>query len=283
LLSTSKVVYSSYFAGDTDTVGVLKEVSNIYPIPTTGVMDILIYGNELLVDITEDKLNLEYSSINTVKTFTQHDDRLVDANITNLNRDLDYFREIGQQIAISSSQTEDIIIKGLGQGYANANNVYDKLGIWAGETYEIGINFVLTKGRGVTPTFPLRGIDEYDKISGSPSLYTRDPIFPAYYANIDSLDGYYIDPSGIANPGQIFKENRLGVYRSPKRRSMLKGGTTSPTTGLNQFGDSISPLYLNFDLSVLFVTSASLNKYATFISENVEGFFFTRKERKKIV
>jgi len=280
---SSVKVYYSYYTGDTDSVGVLKEITNLYSIPETGTMDIFIYGNENTIDIDQDNFNLEYSSIDNVKTFTQHDDRLIDANVTNLNTDLDLFREISQQITVSSVD-EPMVIKGVDKGYSDPSNVYNKLGVWAGETYEVGVCYILTRGRGITPTFPTRGIDDYEKTIFSDD-YTVNPTNPFLYEKITSLDGYYVDPSGTPNIGETKKENRLGVYRTPKKRDLLVGGVAPGTgagkvTGLQQFGDSTNVRYLYFNTKVLY-NQTSNNPYVNFINDNVEGFFFVRKERKK--
>ena len=280
---SSVKVYYSYFTGDTDSVGVLKEVNNLYSIPSSGIMDIFLYGNEIINDIDINKFNLEYSSINNVKSLTQHDDRLIDANINNLNTELDILRDISQQIAISTTDVP-MVIKGLNKGYSDPYNVYNNLGVWAGETYEVGICYILKDGKGVTPVFPLRGIDDYEKISPS-NDYTVDTLNPLLYEKINSLDGYYKVSSGLPNIGEQKKENRLGVYRTPKKRNLLVGGINPGngnglTTGIQRFGDSTEVRYLYFDTKILF-NQTKKNPYLQFINNNIEGFFFVKKERKK--
>lgn len=73
--------------------------------------------------------------------------------------------------------------------------------VWG--TYELGIVFVLTDGRGVTPAFPFRGGDNYD----GTLTYTTTNI---------------TDPSGFLNNST---ENRLGIYRTKAGRKMLTGGS----------------------------------------------------------
>jgi len=270
---SSVKIYYSYFTGDTDSVGVLKEINNIYSIPSSGRMDLFIYGNETTIDIDPSSFNLDYSSINSVKTFTQHDDRLVDGNISNFNSELDRLKKISQQIAIKCVDTQ-MTIKKSTEGYADPANVYNMLGLWAGETYEIGICYILTGGRGVTPVFPIRGIDDFEENVGA-NNYTVDS--SGQYEEINSLDGYY-DGSTIL--GKSKKENRLGVYRTPKKRDMLIGGVLSIRTGSQLLGNSTNVRNLAFDTKVLYDQTIN-NIHATFISENVEGFFMVRKERKR--
>jgi len=278
---SSVKVYYSYFTGDTDSVGVLKEINNLYAVPSSGVMNIYIYGNESTTDIETSGFTLDYSSINTVKTFTQHDDRLVNGNVTNLNNDLDIFREISQQIAPFPLDTA-MNIKGLTDGYANPKNVYDNLGLWAGETYEFGICYILKDGKGVTPVFPIRGIDDFEKVSNA-NDYTINPSNPLLYEKIDNLDGYYEVTSGPPTMGQAKKENRLGVYRTPKKRNILTGGLPTGDgryNGLNTFGNATDVRNIFYDTKILYNTTSS-NPYSTFITSKVEGFFMVRKQRKR--
>lgn len=250
-------VYYSYATGDTEPVSVLKEIINPYDIPSVDPMVIRIYGTELIKDISRSDLNADYSSIDTVKTITQHDDRLVSANITNNNDNLDLLKEISQQMTIIEAN-DQMLIKPLESGYADPNNVYNKLGLWAGETYEIGIVYILTKGRGTTPVFPVRGLDNY---LGT-GIYTTGLITEA--------DGF--------KTSSPCKENRLGVYRTHKKRTMLKGGLSTLTNGFHKQGDTTEVRYIYVNTSIL---SDPSSPYRTFLDNEIDGCFIVRKERKK--
>jgi len=238
-------IYYSYASGGTDTTTSIYEIVNFYDI-TSNTMDITIYGNEPKSLKSADFLNIDYSNISTAKSITQSDDRLVIANITNSVDTYDTLRVIAQQLQIKQS-SRDMVIKGLGNGYANPDNVYNFLGYWAGETVELGIVFVLPDGKGNTPVFPIRGGDNYENnftYSGT--------------SEITNASGFKINSNTV--PGT---ENRLGVFRTWKSREMLKGNNV----------DSTGVIYFSVDITAL--------KSDPYILDNTIGFFFVRKERKR--
>ena len=86
---------------------------------------------------------------------------MIFGNISSNIADYDTFADISSQLKIEEND-KLMKIKGLGEGYANSDNVYANLGYWAGETYEIGIVYILKEGKGLTPVFPLKGGDNYE-------------------------------------------------------------------------------------------------------------------------
>jgi hypothetical protein len=234
-------VYYAYAAGDTAATPVMYEIVNLFDI-TGDSIDITIYGTEVTSLYTKDQLNLDYSSIDKVKTFTQSSGRLLIGNITNINNNFDILRDISQTLQLKEVDS-NMEIKTLGSGYANPENVYHQLGFWAGETYEVGIVFILTDGQGVTPVFPIRGGDNYQgnfNYSGTP--------------NITSADGF-LSPNS--------SENRLGVYRTNKKKDLLTGSNASET------------LVRGFEVDITTI------KNDAYVQANTQGFFFVRKPRKR--
>lgn len=221
------------------------EIRDIYDIISTKKV-ITIYGNEDVDLYDADRLNLTYSAIGTVKTMTQYDDRLLLGNVTTTIDDYEYFRKLAYKLQVKERE-EELVIKGLGKGYANPDNVYSHLGYWAGETYELGIVFILNDGT-LTPVLPLRGGDNYD----GTFTYTTNNNF--------GDDGFITNSS----------ENRLGIYRTKAKRTMLRNAT----------GDSTEFVADRTDIKYFDIDITSLKADATVQSET-KGFFFTRKERKR--
>lgn len=234
-------VYYSYASGEVDVTTVIREINDIYDIPVAGPMDITIYGTETAVDITYDTLNINYSSIGTVKTISQFNDRLILGNVSSSTKDFLELAEAAQGLHIEEGDYK-LDIKDMTGGYRDANNNYNYIGVWAGETYEVAIVYVLNKGRGTTVAFPTRGGDNYD---GTFSYTGTAPI---------------TDPTGFVAGST---ENRLGVYRTFKNRVMLEGVDSNYTR--------VRYLRIN-------TTSLLSNPY---VQAETEGFFFVRRERKK--
>jgi hypothetical protein len=266
-------VYYSFNSGDISSVSNLKEIQNIYSLPINeDYININFYGNELTEDIDPVKLNVNYSSINTVKTITQHDDRLIPANIKNSNTDLDLLKDISSLIPIFESDSP-MKIKGIGNGYSDPFNVYNNLGVWSGETYEIGIVYILTKGRGLTPSFPIRGIDNFENnaIYDTNLMVYNPSIVNTHNSIINDLDGFSTKNSNAI----LYKENRLGVYRTSKKKQVLI--PKNPSSG-DYSSDSSMIRFLNPDHKILIDPNSP---YRFFLDNEVEGFFYVRKERKK--
>ncbi len=192
-------VYYSYASGGVVSTTSIKEIVNIFPIPDVGALDLNLYGNEDVYDVAEDLLNIDYSAIDTAKTITQHDDRLVLGNITNEVDAYSTLSELSKLIQIQEDSTELKLYNGSTNtaGYADPDNVYHKLGVWAGETYEVGICYILKNGRGVTPAFGIRGGDNYNDDLNYTTLPTNDRGFVG-----------------------TTSENTLGIYRTSKCRQM---------------------------------------------------------------
>jgi len=236
-------VYYSYASGETDTTTEIREITNIFDIDSDSI-NIILYGTEDSIIISQDLLNNTFSSISTVKTMAQHDDSLILANIGEFSQDFTVFESLAQDLFIEEV-SEALEIKTLGSGYADPDNIYFNLGYWGNETYELGIVWVLTEGRGNTPVFPIRGADNSDGLTS----YTYTGGAPG--------------PDGFLPGGSSQTENTLGAYRTSKRRDLLTGANETET-----------------EIKLLSVNIASL-KTNSFLQANTLGFFFVRKQRKK--
>ena len=199
-------VYMAYSSsGDISGTSTIYEILDIYDLPDTGDLVITITGYENKNQISQDELNLDYSSIHKVKTLSQQDDQLVLGNISTNIENYKEFYEAAQSITLIE-KFESIQVESSGSGYADPDNVYHKLGYWAGESYEFGIVFILPEGKGLTPVMPIRGGDNYE---GNFS-----------YTGTSSI----LDPSGYISGTS---ENRLGAYRTYKQRDLLTAGGNS--------------------------------------------------------
>jgi hypothetical protein len=235
-------VYYSFASGETDTTTNVRELTNIYDIIDDSI-EIIIFGDEDYLLLDRNLLNLDYSLIGTVKTLAQNNDQLLLGNITTKFESFDTLKEISQKLFVEEFDSM-MEIEFQNSGYRDPNNVYHNLGYWAGETYEIGIVYILKGGKGLSPVCPIRGIDNFN---GS-SVYSVNPIF---------------DANGFIGPLSSDTENRLGVYRTKKQRNLLTGPFNTDTM-VRKFRVNISQV-----------------KFDPYIQANTDGFFFVRKPRKK--
>lgn len=237
-----KVLYS-FAEGKTGSVTTVQEIQNIYDFESDDDIIITLYGSELTTTINKSLLNLDYSSIGSVKSITQYNDQLILGNITTRNNDFQTLKNLSQRLKITEASM-DMEIKTLGSGYADPNNIYNFVGVWAGETYEVGIVYILKNGQGLTPVFPIRGGDNYD----NDFMYTSSsPI---------------ITDDGFATGSQP-SQNRHGSYRTNKSRRKLYG----PSANLTEVR------YFQVDMAPI--------RTHSYIQQNTDGFFFVRKKRKK--
>ena len=243
---TNIKVYYSYASGTTDTTTTIHEITNVYSVKEDSIT-ITIYGNEEFVLVERDYLNIDYSTIDSAKTMAQFDDRLLIANTSSTTEDYDYFKKVASKLYIEED-TKPLQIKDLGSGYADPQNVYESLGYWDGETYQIAIVFILTGGRGVSPVMPLRGIDN---LNGD-AVYTDSTEF---------LSSGFLGEGG-ESASTSSTENNLGVYR-----------TSSGRTQLDDDGITTNVKYFKVDISSLIGDDI--------LEKSTSGFFFVRRERTK--
>jgi len=250
-------VFFTHGYGDVDESITAFKILRAFDIDDDGKCSIIHIGVENVEAIQESELNTQYSSVDKVKTLTQINNRLVLGNISSeLDADLmDALESVSKKMRISET------IESMEGSYGNPDNVYNNLGYWAGETYELGICYILND-MFVTPAFPVRGLDNYGDdgvYSGDMSGCGPDDI------EIISPNGIVGDAEKIACPGINEFENVRGLYRTAKVKELITAGKVNVTK-------------LKIDLSPLNDTN---NPEYGFIQSNVKGYFIVRKDRKK--
>jgi len=175
---------------------VAQHINRIYPIISSS-LELVITGYEDFQDMDLEMLNLSFSSFNESASGIQIDQTLVLGNISSPSTD---YRRMADLIAgVGISQVSSSInVVDADESYGDPMNLYYNLGVWSSETYELAMVCILSGGRGESPAFPLRGIDN---VAGS--TYTYD--------TINELDGFKAGTT----------ENRLGIFRTKKGRSLL--------------------------------------------------------------
>ena len=245
-------VYFSKGDNPTSVITTVHEIINVYDILGDSLV-ITIYGNEDTVDYDGNKLNLTYSSINTARTMTQFDDRLLIGNLTSTSQDYDLLRNISKKITINEASKTLLIRSQNGdQGYAKPENVYNLLGYWAGETYEIGIVYIL-KDNSLSPVMPVRGGDNY---------------YGKFKYTSKSIDSF--QTNGFAETNS--SENILGVWRTKASKQMLLYNGTSAGSFS---ADTTEVRYLQLKFTSI------LNSDEAILKRLTNGYFIVRKERKK--
>ncbi|MCK5788273.1 MAG: hypothetical protein KAH32_04715 [Chlamydiia bacterium] len=243
--------------GDNNPVANTYIIKENYYIREDGACHIEHSGIEEIEIVNESSVNTEFSSVGTVKTLDQINNRLVLANITSSVDEVLFgkLEMVSQKLRISEEIVE------INTGYDNPKTVYNDLGYWGGETYELAIVYVLKKG-GLSPAFPTRGLDNFDGLG----KYSGDIT--------DSEDIKIATTNGIASSEHFDKipdmnrfENVRGLYRTFHDKYLMKVGKRQVTK-------------LTLDLSRLV---DGIDRDAAYINERVSGYFIVRKLRRKDV
>jgi hypothetical protein len=192
-------IFYTYYAGDNSDVTSAYQINQTYKITGTH-MGITVYGFELVQTINADELSVTNVTIDTMRTITQCQGRLFGGNVKQKTYDYSAMELFAQKIVPGydidySDSTAD---KGLhyygseypslelskfnevfnyndksGGGfkgaYYNPKNVYYKLGYWGGESYMVGIVFILSDG-SESPVFTISDADDAYKNLNKPSL-----------------------------------------------------------------------------------------------------------------
>jgi len=255
---TGVKVYYSFSGSAVAAVGDLVEINATYDYVYEGPnteLNIVIFGNEDTNLYDNAALNFDLTQLNSARTATQNDGSLLLANVKSLDDKLlmslkraTSFVPIKEGVEAMTIATidDDFTIK---DGYADPLKVYSKVGYWDAETYELGVVYILTNGRGNSPVMPLRGIDN---ITGTATYTTTEIV----------ADNGFLGTTS---------ENNMGVYRTSRREDLL-GPNTNPETGLYE----AYVKYLTIDTNILGQQLALYN-----LENEIEGFFIVRKERRK--
>lgn len=127
-------------------------------------------GREATLSRNIEDVNLIYYASSSARTITSEDSRLLAANLKSTITNLDYYREFAATISLG--YTNELLtsvdaagtngynptITAANGGYQHWYNTYYKLGYWGGETYAVGVQFILKNGDR-TPVFPVQGKD----------------------------------------------------------------------------------------------------------------------------
>ena len=251
--SGSIEVVFTHISGNDHPVAKTFTINNRYPISEDGECEIVHRGNEQVTEITETEINTALSAISSAKTVEQVNNRLVLGNISsNVDAELyDALERVSSKFRISHKYVEV-------ESYGNPEEVYHKLGYWPGETYELGIAYILTGG-GVTPAYPVRGLDNFD----GTARYSGD-ILKTEDVKIDTNDKIISTREATSKNLNKF-ENVRGMYRTPIRKNVR-----------NENGKRVA-LLLEVDTSPI----KDKNADADLVRENIAGFFIVRKFRNK--
>jgi len=253
LTSGTIEVSVTHISGDNNPVANTFKLKENYFISIDGVCNIEHSGIEEIEMLDESQVNTSFSSIEQVKTLDQVNNRLVLGNITS-SIDQKLFKELEETSKLLRLGEKIIPIT---SGYNNPNNVYFNLGYWAGETYEIGIVYVLAKG-GLTPVFPVRGLDNYkgDGVYSGDIAFTED-------VDIETVNGIVGEEHILKIPNINRFENVRGLYRTFHDKNLVVNGVRQVTK-------------LSLDIYKL-INNPNYN----YIKANISGFFLVRKDRRK--
>ena len=248
------VVYYTISLGEIDYVDKAAKIASPFIIQDDGTCTIVHTGFESIHVVNIETLSLTYSIISRSKTLDVVDNRLLVGNTAAI----DIYDE---ELAIAASAViidDDVfnikhscLLDGTTNtngedNYSNPDFVYNNLGYWKGETYEVGVVFIT--GQGVSPVYPIQGIDNITN-----TIHNTDPL-KRY--NTMLLGGLY---RGFAANGQ----NAMGIFRTEDRKDLW---TVAGNT-------------LTFSGTSLIVDITSIKD----VSSRITGFFFVRRTRKKDV
>lgn len=244
-------VYFSYTAGNSAAATEINEIALTYTLPVaTQEFKLTLYGNEAVIPIDASTINLDLSDLRNVQTIEQHQFNLVFSNVNFNNPNHSVLERISSQLEIKESLL-DLNIKDKNQGYRNPINNYYYTGYWARESYEIAIVYILKNGNGLSPAYPIRGIDNLNNLAN----YTTNA-----NQNLDPIFGTNMDFNGYLTTS-LYNENRRGVYRTSGNKKLLKNDNTTEV--------------LHFEIDM------TLAKNNSEVTDLTDGFFFVRKERVK--
>jgi len=270
---TGVKVYFAHFDGKDIAQMELFTISAVFSY-TEGASTLIIThtGLEEVEPISIEELNTQFSTIDTVASISIISDRLAIGGVSSSlsESDINILSEAAKQITLTE-QSEKI-----DTDYSDPNTAANKLGYWKGETYEFGVVFLLI-GKGVSPVFPITGMDNLKNKQNSYSTTTVSEIvdevpediemkvYPPYTLDLDGFDTTVpTDPPG-SEPSLI---NNKGVFRTANSGPLFERNFTE-----------------NKDIRTITYVRALTNMLYgdTQLRSIVSGFFFVRRIRIKNV
>ena len=242
--SLVEVLYT-YSSGDLAETGITYRIMEDFKIADDNSVIIKHSGFENTEVVADEFLNEISTSITAAKTIEQINDRLVIGNVTSSNNTelIEKLMEVSRNVKIV-----DTVSKNIEGTYTYARHIYNNLNYWPGETYELGIVYILKSG--ITPVFPIRGID---------NMY-GDALYTGKLFSGDELIDF--DPTN--NTGTF--ENVLGIHRTYNNPEI--------SDDISIYKSSLYHTKLSVDVSALFTSD---------IRSDVIGYYIVRKERIKDV
>lgn len=242
-------VYFSVSAGEESAATRTFRLSNTFDINSDGTATIIHSGYENTTDADPATLNINYSQIKNNTIITTVNNRLALSGATTTLNHKEEYAALATNVMVKSTidaagaqASTDIATNTTSNTHANAKDFYHRGEYWDGETYEFGIVFVTDKG--VTPVYPVQGIDSTLSATYSTSRL-GDPTLGFLTSN-----------------GQ----NPYGIFRTPIVD--------------NYWRISSSTMYFR-TCHVYMHLTYFIDKLANF--PEIIGYYFVRKERKKDV
>lgn len=277
-------IYFSYSSNDNDVIPLYYRITsniNISNDETTFTHT----GFETVTDVSSINLKNIFSNISSFRSITQCQDYLFGANSNETFIDYNELRKAALEFIVSSTvnpmdcyaldnnadveafynsnaiinQTE--ILSGTNfynKGYHNPKNIYYSKGYIGGESYPIGVVFILPNFKE-SPVFPVTSFDNYDN-----SLDFTD-VSSIIINALKNQVGNWVDSSGTINVNpDLNRFNSLGIIRFPQRN--LPG---------HAIFAGVPPKINILGLQIQYPTT--LNSY---LSTNTIGCYFVRGNRK---
>lgn len=203
-------------------------------------------GHEKVIPVDATELSASFSAIETIASMTTVNDRLVLAGVSSSLDD----KTIRILAGAASKVTLWEKTENLTTSYADPEVAAKKVGYWKGEVYEYAGVFII-EGKGLSPAFPLRGMDNFYGVQASP-LFNASTYLTAK-----------IEDDGFSNTHLI---NSKGLFRFSAQGPIFTPGPGDGTRHVT---------YVEADTSS-FKSDAALQKI-------ISGFFIVRRKRNKNV
>lgn len=231
-----------------------------------------INGFEDIIDISIEELNIQYHTVDSVKSQAQVQNMLFFANVS---KPKSYDPEI-QDLSLYIKAKEYIDKIGIGYidtlnykkqrkddvnqvEYYSPTNIYYKLGYWPDELYRFGIVYIYNDDH-LSPVYNLRGCN-FDKAESN--IDANSP-YKTYTGSLssDNKNRIPISQEWMDHSGEMY--NTRGVFKFDKAKFK---DIMNDEAGIN----NIRPLGIQFTFDPLMIHDLH--------NKNIKGFFFVRQQR----
>ena len=231
--------------------------------------ELMITGYEEYDKIPIEELNIQYQTVDGVKTQTQVQNMLFFGNINKTSSSDTLLQQLSYYITVSLKQGDSIGYVNheyefdVDSEYYNPENIYYKLGYWPGEYYRLGVVYIMNDD-SCTPVFNLRGCvfnSVWDTSKSDGVNYDSSSNMRYYDSAPIVYDKKNILESNTYLTNDIRKINTFGVFKNPSE--------TETTSVINK--DGVKPYYYEISIS---------DEITKILKENnVKGYFFVRQKR----